>query len=107
MGELVVYTTDEVVARLKVSPRWFREFLKKHPYYREAGRAKLFTDVDIQRLYEAMTCPSSSSNRGRGKPRTTRYAGLTSDNTLTELQELLSSQRQGKSSRGLSGTSRR
>ena len=67
MGELVVYTTDEVVARLKVSPRWFREFLKKHPYYREAGRAKLFTEADIKRLYEAMTCRSSQYHHDLGR----------------------------------------
>jgi excisionase family DNA binding protein len=62
-----LFTLEEVAERFRVSRRTLQEFLKDHPYYRILGRRKLFTEADIERLYEAMPCPSSSY-RKRGSP---------------------------------------
>src|ERR1700719_4345480 len=56
-----LYTLEEVAARFRVSRRTLQDFLREHPYYRVLGRRKLFTETDIQRLYEALPCPSSLS----------------------------------------------
>src|SRR5262245_38809482 len=79
-------TIDEAAARLRKSRRWLQSFLRQHPYYRLAGRTKLFTEADINRLYEALPCPSHSSHRA--SRRSGRSGVHTSASTLTEALRL-------------------
>ena len=55
------FTLEEVASRFRVSRRTLQDFIRLHPYYRRLGRRKLFTEDDIARLYEALPCPSSST----------------------------------------------
>ena len=57
---LQLYTMEEVAAQLLVSRRWLEGLIKIYPFYRIAGRRKVFTQSDIQRLYEALPRPPSS-----------------------------------------------
>jgi hypothetical protein len=52
-----LYTLAETAAIFRVSKRVFAGFIADKPYYRTIGRAKLFTELDIAQLYEAMACP--------------------------------------------------
>src|SRR2546430_3121756 len=61
MTTLELFTLDEVAATFRVSPRKMREHVRLHPFYRVLGGRKLFTRSDIKALYEALECPSSSS----------------------------------------------
>ena len=51
---------EEVAELFRVSRRTLQAHLRHHPYYRTLGRRKLFTEMDIARLYEALPCPSNS-----------------------------------------------
>src|SRR6516165_11468489 len=61
MTTLELFTLDEVAATFRVSPRKMREHVRLHPFYRVLGGRKLFTRSDIKALYEALECPSNSS----------------------------------------------
>src|SRR6185437_1369475 len=91
------YILDEVAAELRVKKRWLADFLRANPcdgygepFFRLAGRVKLFTETDIARIYKALPCPSSSCRPVSAKRRTGRVAAPTSDNTLTEALRLAS-----------------
>src|SRR5215475_14649668 len=56
-----LFTLEEVAERFRVSRRTLQDYIRRHPYYRTLGRRKLFTEADITRLYEAMPCPSNST----------------------------------------------
>src|SRR5690606_24172413 len=63
MGEALArpYTMDEAAQLCGMSRRVFQEFIKRHPYYRLAGkRRKVFYREDIEQLKEAMRCRSGS-----------------------------------------------
>ena len=88
-------TTIEAAAALRKSERWLREWLKAHPqdevgrsFFAVAGRTKLFTPADIDRIHEAMRCPSSSKARAPAKRHITRSAGHTSASMWTRASEL-------------------
>src|SRR5262245_22623339 len=89
-------TLDEAAAKLRKSRRWLQSFLREHPYYRLAGRTKLFTEADINRPYEALPCPSNSSRRA--SRRFSRSGVHTSASTLTEALRLASEPLPRKSS---------
>jgi hypothetical protein len=55
---------EEVAERFRVSRRTLQAHLRQHSYYRNVRRRKLFTEMDIALLYEALQCPSSSSHPG-------------------------------------------
>src|SRR5262245_22277960 len=84
-------TGSEVAQRLHKSRRWLQDYLRKHPYYRLAGRTKIFTEADILRLYEALPCPSSSGLPGKEKRRIGQSVAHTSGFMWSEAQELLAS----------------
>lgn len=74
------------------SRRWLVEFLHRcptdahgRPLYRLAGRDKL---VYIDRLFEALPCPSKSSKPATRKRKTSTSAGATSESQLIEAAEL-------------------
>ena len=48
---------EETAAHLRVSRRWLQDFIQQHPFYRLAGRKKLFTPADITALLEAFPRP--------------------------------------------------
>jgi hypothetical protein len=94
MTKVDLLTVDQVVEALPVkkTARWVREFLRKTPctpaglpLYRSAGRDKL---VYLDRLIEALPCPSSSSRPAKAKARTGRSGGPISGSMWTEAQEL-------------------
>lgn len=56
----------DVAKRLHKSERWLRDWLSRHPqdvhgrpFYRLAGRTKLFTSADVARILEALPCPQA------------------------------------------------
>jgi hypothetical protein len=72
-----VFSEAEAMARLKFnSLRAFRGFLARHPYYRKAGRAKIFTEADLAQLFEAMPCPKGAAAPAGPAPRTSAEAAL-------------------------------
>src|SRR5262245_66361965 len=93
-----LHTMDEVAGKLRKSRRWFQDFLQDHPYYRRAGRTKLFTDEDVNRLIEALPCPGSSSRSVKGRRRTGISGGSTSASLWKTEQELLNCERPKRSS---------
>jgi hypothetical protein len=58
---LILFTLQEVAEMFHVSPRTMNEHVRKFPFCRMIGRRKLFTKADIKALYEALPCPSGSS----------------------------------------------
>ena len=93
-----VYTMDDVAERLHKSRRWLQDFIQEYPFYRLAGRTKLFTEGDIARLIEALPCPGSSSRPAKAKRRTGTSAESTSESLWTAARELLRNERPGRSS---------
>ena len=45
-----LYTMEEAAEHLRVSRRTLQELIKRHPFYRSAGRRKLFTETDLTTL---------------------------------------------------------
>jgi hypothetical protein len=97
-------TVDEAAAVLRKGPRWLADWLKSHPvdrygepFYHFAGRTKLFTDRDIDRIRQNLPCPSPFARRDRRNRQVTRYAAPTSDRLLSEAQELLTEGSRSKS----------
>ena len=67
-------TTEDVSKRLHKSPRWLQDFLRRNPvdrhgrpFFRLAGRTKLFTDADILRILEALAMPLKLVPPRKGK----------------------------------------
>ena len=56
---LTLFTMEEAAAHLRVSRRWLQDFIKAHPFYRLAGRRKVFTAADITALFEAFPRPEN------------------------------------------------
>jgi hypothetical protein len=93
---------NEVTNRMRVSRRWLQGFVKANPFYRTAGRKKLFSESDISRLMDALPCPCDSSRPATANRRTGPSAVRISERPLIELRELLA----GKSPRASSQNSR-
>src|SRR5262245_49807186 len=89
-----LHTIDHVAERLHMSGKWVRRFVKRHPYYKLAGRRMLFSDADIERLIGELPCPSNCSVARAPKAKSTRSAGRSSENAYSRLQELLTSKPQ-------------
>jgi hypothetical protein len=69
---ITTFTIGEVAERLHKSRRWPQDFLRAtpcgsdgRPFYRLAGRTKLFTADDISRIFEALPSPSNSAVRSQ------------------------------------------
>jgi hypothetical protein len=84
---------DEAARELRVSRRWLQDFIQRHPYYRSAGRKKLFAAEDINRLIEAMSCPGSSSRRVRPRHAIGTSAASTSESSYATALALARKQR--------------
>jgi hypothetical protein len=89
---------EEAASKLRISRRYLQGFLKNYPYYHSAGRKKLFTLEDINRLVEAMSCRGSSSRPAKAKRRTGTSEGSTLELLLTEVRALARSGRPPRSS---------
>ena len=101
------YILEEVAAELRVKKRWLTDFLRAHPrdeygepFFRLAGRVKLFTESDVSRVYKALPCPSSSSNPAKAKARTTRSGDPTLASLLTRAAALTNDPSLAPSSQG-------
>src|SRR5262245_574830 len=100
---LELFTLDEVATTFRISVRTMRNYLKRYPFYRLLGARKLFTRSDIRALYEAMECPSSSSD-APGVP--TGICTAPSEASLyAKAQELLTPKPRKRSGRGANGNS--
>jgi len=99
MNEIAPLTLEEAATYFRVSRRYFQGFIAVHPFYRMMGRRKLFFPDDIRRLTEALKrpCPSSSYRRANANRQITQSEVRTSESTLTELRELLTSAKRKKS----------
>src|SRR4051794_27435753 len=100
-----LFTVDEVAERFRVSRRTFQAHIRQHPYYRQMGRRKLFTEADIQRLYEALPCPSNSSVDTEAQTSTCAVASGAS--LWTRAQALLTESSPNKFALGANGSSSR
>src|SRR5882672_4242978 len=110
---------EKAAEQLGIGRRWLLEWLWKHPcdangtpFYRKAGRTKIFTETDIARIHatlptpEAPRCPSSSSRRAPAT-RIGRSAAVTStSNDYIEALALLNAASPNRRSRSLSETSK-
>jgi hypothetical protein len=81
---------SEAAAELRKTCRWLNEFLRKiktdphdRPLYRLAGRDKL---VYLDRVIEALPCPSSSSRRAMARARTGRSAAPISRSSESKVE---------------------
>ena len=97
-------TIDEAAAVLRKGTRWLASWLKAHPvdrygepFYHLAGRTKLFTDNDIDRIRQSLPCPLPFARRARQNRQVTRYAAPISARLLNEAQELLTEGSRSKS----------
>jgi hypothetical protein len=99
-------TMNEVADRMRVSPRWLQGFVKANPFYRMAGRKKLFSNSDIRRLMDALPCPCDSSRPATANRQTGRSAVRISERPLIELRELLAGNSPRASSQSSRSTSR-
>ena len=63
MSEPWPITMVQCAERLHVSRRTLQDLIREYPFYRLAGRRKLFTEDDFHRLLEALPCPSNTSNQ--------------------------------------------
>ena len=102
-ADLVLYTLDEVATIFRVSPRTMKAYVRQHPFYRVLGGRKLFTRADIRALYEALQCPSSSSDGQDGRTGTSMERSEAS--LYARAQELLTERPRKRSGRGGSGKS--
>ena len=53
---LHLFTIDETAEQLRVSRRWLQDFIKRWPFYKIAGRRKVFTPQDIILLHAKLPC---------------------------------------------------
>ena len=100
---LELFTLEEVARTFRVSPRTMREHVKAHPYYRLLGGRRLFTRADIRALYEALKCPSSSSEDLAG--RTGTCTAPSEASLYAKAQKLITEKRRKRSARSASGSS--
>ena len=83
-------TIPEVANRLHVSKRWLQGFLSGRPYGRMAGRKRLFTETDVQAIYQELPqCRSTSPRPVRAGRNSGASGGNTSGKALTEVLRLL------------------
>src|SRR5258707_15480148 len=87
----------------RVSPRTMKAYVRQHPFYRVLGARKLFTHADLKALYEALECPSSSSE-DQGA-RTGTCMALSEASAYARAQELLTKKQPKRSGRGANGRS--
>jgi hypothetical protein len=90
---ILFFPLDIAAQRLGVTKRWLMEWLRVHPcddlgrpFYRKAGRTKLFTDSDVRRIYEALPTPAPAPGIVVRHPR--RSLPITSSSQRTYEQEL-------------------
>jgi hypothetical protein len=57
-----IYTFDETAEELRVSKRALQGIIKRHPHYAKNGRVYLFSENDIQLIWEGMRCHCDSLN---------------------------------------------
>src|SRR5262249_57485902 len=100
---LELFTLEEVAQTFRVSPRTMREHVRAHPFYRVLGARRLFTRSDIRALYEALECPSSSSEDPAA--RTGTCTAPSEASAYARAQELLAPKPRKRSGRGASGKS--
>src|SRR4051812_47546593 len=100
---LELFTLDEVARTFRVSPRTMREHVKRFPFCRTIGGRMLFTRSDIRALYEALPCPSSSSEDP--VVRTGISTELSEASAFARAQELLTRKPPKRSGRAGSGRS--
>ena len=86
MTEPPYMTLAEAASKLRKSPRWLWDWLDKNPrdgfdrpFYRLAGRTRLFSEGDVARIFEALPCPSVSGRPAKAKRRTSKSAAPISD----------------------------
>jgi hypothetical protein len=98
------YILEEVARSLRKSERWLWGWLDRHPmdkrgepFFRLAGRTKLFTADDIMRLFEGLPCPSCFVLRVQAEAQTTKFVAPTSESQLNEVRELLTRSSRRKS----------
>jgi hypothetical protein len=84
-----LYTMAEVAKHMRVSRRWLQDFIRVNPFYRMAGRKKLFLQSDIEALIAALPRPSAPRIPVRAGQRHA-FASRTPSNSLQEALRLAS-----------------
>jgi hypothetical protein len=96
----VSFPLETAAERLGVTRRWLMEWLRKHPwdahgtpFYRCAGKTKLFTPGDVARIHAALPGPegapcSVSTHRAKASRRTGASAAPISESAWIKAAEL-------------------
>jgi hypothetical protein len=84
-------TLKEVCDRLHKGRGWMDAFLKIHPYYRKAGRTKLFSEEHIVQLWDAMERPPEPRVLPRVRRRSWRPPSSqpTDEEALAKIEEMI------------------
>jgi len=93
-----LFTMNEVARMMRKSRRWLDHFIVDHPFYRKAGRTKVFTETNVRQLIEALPCPSGSDRRARRIQRRGRSEARTSASPLSEALALAKERSPSRSS---------
>jgi len=118
----ITFNLDTAAARIGVTRRWLLEWLWKHPcdangtpFYRRAGRTKLFTEADCARIVAALPVPEApcrimpsgaATYTSAAHVRRAAQGQGQGQNDYIALRELLKSASPNKRSASSSGTSK-
>src|SRR5215813_2501928 len=93
------FTIDQVAEELHKSKDWLQDWLLRHPvdehgspFYRLAGRTKLFRRIDVDRIFHALEAPSCryvSSRPARTIPIGRSAAAISTSKASIQLAALL------------------
>jgi Helix-turn-helix domain len=99
-------TMQETAAEFRVSRRWLQDFIARNPIpYLQAGRKKLFDEVALNAIREAMRRPVDPFPRTRAVRHTSMSPRWNTGSSLAEALRLLDEKTPRSSSR--SGARRR
>lgn len=87
-------TMEQCAKRLHISRRTLQDLIRDYPFYRVAGRRKLFAEEDFKRLVNALPSPATGPHLAK----ISRRAGKASDVMLSELVYRIRSDKKGSRS---------
>jgi len=92
-------TADQLVldGTFPISAEKIRQIARQRGIGKKAGRTYIFSDRDVQKIYEVLPCPSNSSSAPNHQ--TGSFAAPSGEYALKKVQELLISERPRRSGR--------
>jgi hypothetical protein len=88
-------TVDEVAAELRKSPRWLRDWLRRHPGLTipriKAGRTILFDDAAVRAIHEALRVHVRQDVGSSARRRVTTFPSVKPNSSVEEALRLVQS----------------